>query len=100
MTVFAVEYRYAANSAAVRDKYRPAHREFLSGFIGEGAAIELIASGPYTESDGALLLLRAESEAALREGLQQDPFNIHGTLESVVINAWNPVTGALSAFAS
>ena len=39
MTVFAVEYVYAADSGAIRDETRPAHRAWLSDLADEGALL-------------------------------------------------------------
>ncbi len=99
MTVFAVEYVYAQNSTELRNENRPAHREFLGGYIGEGA-VQLLASGPTPVNDGALLILAAESEDALVQVLNQDPFNISGALARTIITEWNPVTGLLKEFSS
>lgn len=99
MTVFAVEYVYAENSAQLRNEHRPAHREFLGGFVGQGP-VQLLASGPTPVNDGALLILAAESETVLVEVLDQDPFSTTGALAQRIITEWNPVTGLLKDFAS
>lgn len=93
MSVFAVEYVYAAGSDAIRDEHRPGHREFLSGLAGE---IALVASGPYVDGSGALLLLSAPSQAALAETLKNDPFAVNGAVAVLRITEWSPVTGELS----
>lgn len=96
MSVFAVEYVYAAESDAGRDEVRPAHRAWLGGFLDDG---RLVASGPYVDGSGALLLFTAESEAALLEDLKRDPFNVQGFVAGLRVTEWSPVTGALSQFA-
>ena len=93
MSVFAVEYVYAAGSDAIRDEHRPGHRDFLSGLSGD---ISLVASGPYVDGSGALLLLSAPSRAALAETLRNDPFAINGTIAVLRITEWSPVTGELA----
>ena len=100
MTVFAVEYVYAENSDELRNEHRPAHRAYLSDFLQEGAAVQVLASGPCPITDGALLIFSAESEQALRDMLENDPFQKVGALERSVITEWNPVTGLLSDYAS
>ncbi|WIV44983.1 YciI family protein [Glutamicibacter nicotianae] len=99
MTVFAVEYAYAENSTELRDEHRPAHREYLEGFLGEGS-VRLLASGPTPVSDGALLIFAAESQVALEDVLSNDPFQLVGAVGSATITEWNPVMGLLKEFAS
>lgn len=62
MPVFAVTYEYDERAGA-RDAVRPDHRAFLRGLNDEGV---LLASGPLSGAPGpgALLLLRADDEAA------------------------------------
>ncbi|MGL3806653.1 YciI family protein [Paeniglutamicibacter sp. R2-26] len=96
MSVFAVEYVYAANTEATRDEHRPAHRAFLADLKPENGSITLVASGPYADGSGALLLISAPDEATLGEALKNDPFNVHKTLAALRITEWVPVTGELS----
>lgn len=93
MTIFAVEYVYAPGSEAARDEHRPAHRAFL-GSLSDG--FSLVASGPYVDGSGALLLIKAGSEAALAEKLGEDPFNANGLVSVLRLTGWSPVTGELS----
>ncbi|NJC21924.1 hypothetical protein BJ994_001000 [Arthrobacter pigmenti] len=96
MSVFAVEYVYGAEAAAARDEHRPAHREWLNGLVKQG---NVLASGPFVDNAGALLLFVAESEADLNELLKQDPFATAGTISAVKTTQWNPVVGVLSEHA-
>lgn len=100
MTVFAVEYVYAQNSTELRNEHRAAHRAYISDFLPAGGKVQALASGPYPATDGALLLFAAESEQALREVLDNDPFNKVGALQKSTVTEWNPVTGLLSEFSS
>jgi uncharacterized protein len=97
MTVFAVEYVYDAESTEARNETRPAHREWTAGLAQEGA---LLASGPYGDGAGALLILKAADEAALNEILRQDPFAAAGAISGTRITAWAPVTGLLASHAA
>lgn len=97
MTVFAVEYVYAADSSAVRDEHRPAHRAWLAGLVEEG---QLLTSGPYGDGAGALLIFKVQDEAALNELLKQDPFAVAGTIAGIRSTEWTPVIGILAAHAS
>lgn len=94
MTVFAVEYVYAADSTEVRNESRPAHREWLAGLAEEGT---LLASGPYTDGAGALLLFKASDEGELNATLKEDPFAAAGVIAGIRTTAWNPIIGLLSA---
>ena len=93
MSVFAVEYVYAADSESGRDEYRPAHRAWLGGFLDRG---RLLASGPYADGTGALLIFTAEDEASLLEELKQDPFNVNNFVSGLKVTDWKPVTGAFA----
>lgn len=92
MSVFAVEYVYGAESTAARDEHRPAHREWLNGLVSQG---NVLASGPFIDNAGALLLFVADSEADLNELLKQDPFAAAGVISAVKTTQWNPVIGML-----
>lgn len=96
MSVFAVEYVYAAGSDAIRDEHRPGHRDFLLALTSEAGEIVLVASGPYLEGSGALLLFAAPSKEALAQGLKNDPFAIVDSIAALRITEWSPVLGELS----
>ncbi len=90
MPAYAVRYTYRPSSTAARDEHRPAHRAFLAGLLDRGT---LLASGPFLEVEGALLLFRTESEPVLRDLLAQDPFAIEGLVVEADVVAWDPVMG-------
>jgi uncharacterized protein len=93
MTVFAVEYVYDAESADVRAASRPSHREWTAGLAEEGV---LLASGPYGDGAGALLIFEAADENALNDILKQDPFAAAGVISGTRTTEWAPVTGLLA----
>ena len=97
MTVFAVEYVYAADSTAARDEHRPAHRAWLAGLADDG---QLLTSGPYGDGAGALLIFKVQDEAALNDLLKQDPFAVAGAIAGIRSTEWTPVIGILAAHAS
>ncbi|MDP9999883.1 MULTISPECIES: YciI family protein [Pseudarthrobacter] len=97
MTVFAVEYVYAADSTAALDEHRPAHRAWLAG-LAEGG--QLLTSGPYGDGAGALLIFKVQDETRLNELLKQDPFAIAGTIAGIRTAEWTPVIGLLAPHAS
>ncbi|HKU35716.1 MAG TPA: YciI family protein [Paenarthrobacter sp.] len=97
MTVFAVEYVYVAESGALRDEARPAHRAWLGDLAGEG---KLLASGPYGDGAGALLIFKSQDEAELNDLLKQDPFADAGAIAGIRTMEWSPIIGLLSDHAS
>lgn len=97
MTVFAVEYVYAANSTDTRNEVRPAHREWTGGLAHDGV---ILASGPYGDGAGALLIFKATDEGALNSILKQDPFAAAGVVAGTRITEWSPVTGMLAGIAA
>lgn len=96
MSVFAVEYVYGPESVELRDRHRPAHRKWLNGLVDEGC---VLASGPFADGAGALLIFRAEDETALHELLGQDPFAREGAIAAVKTTEWQPVLGLLAQHA-
>lgn len=97
MTVFAVEYVYAAESTEARNEARPAHREWTGNLAEDGA---ILASGPYGDGAGALLIFNVTDEAALNSILKQDPFATAGVIAGTRITEWSPVTGMLAGLAA
>ncbi|MFC9772988.1 MULTISPECIES: YciI family protein [unclassified Pseudarthrobacter] len=97
MTVFAVEYVYAADSTEARNEARPAHREWTGGLAGDGV---ILASGPYGDGAGALLIFKADNEASLNSVLKQDPFAAAGVIAGIRVTEWSPVTGMLAGLAA
>lgn len=96
MTIFAVEYVYAPDSTAARDEHRPHHRAFLAGLTPETSDVSLVASGPYTDGAGALLVFKADTEERLAAKLKEDPYNANGLVSGLRITGWIPVSGELS----
>ncbi|CAN7292520.1 YciI family protein [Arthrobacter sp. LjRoot14] len=97
MTVFAVEYVYAAESTEARNAARPAHREWTAGLAREGA---LLASGPYGDGAGALLIFKVADENALNGILKQDPYAPANVIAGTRTTEWNPVIGLLAEHAA
>jgi uncharacterized protein YciI len=95
MTIFVVEYVYGPETEAARVEHRPQHREWLATLA---EAEVVLASGPYAEGAGALLIFRAEDEAAVQELVSQDPMTRGGGVTGLKISAWNPVIGQLSRY--
>lgn len=95
MSIFAVEYVYGPESEAARVEHRPAHRQWLAV---QAEAEVVLASGPYVDGAGALLIFRASDEASLQALLAQDPMCSGGGVTGLKISAWNPIIGQLSGY--
>jgi uncharacterized protein YciI len=67
---------------------RPKHRAYLSGLQERGA---LVASGPFSDDSGALIIYEAESEAAARRLIEADPFKEAGVFQSIELKEWRQV---------
>ncbi|MBG6190373.1 uncharacterized protein YciI [Arthrobacter sp. CAN_A212] len=96
MSVFAVEYVYGPDTSDLRDEHRPAHREWLTGLVGEG---RVLASGAFADGAGALLIFTAENEQSLNDLVSQDPFALVGAIAAVKATEWKPGIGLLSQYA-
>ena len=56
MATFVVTYTYGASEEALAE-IRPTHRAYLSRLLADGV---LLASGPFIDADGALLIVNAD----------------------------------------
>ncbi|MHA7210623.1 YciI family protein [Arthrobacter sp. MDT1-65] len=91
MSIFAVEYVYNPDHDDLRAEHRPAHRQWLEELVGQG---RVLASGPFADGSGALLLFTSENESDLSRLVGQDPFARAGAIAAVKATEWNPVIGA------
>jgi uncharacterized protein len=82
MTVFAVTYAFAPDSAELRDRVRPQHRAFLDRALADGT---LLMAGPLGQPSpsGALLLVEAESEQHALRILEADPYCAEGAVRAM-----------------
>jgi len=93
MAVFAVEYRYADQPAAVTE-HRPAHRAFLQNLLTKGF---VLAAGAYIDQPaGALLVLRGDSAEDVATILDDDPFAHLGLITNRQIRPWSAAIGPWS----
>lgn len=93
MSIFAVEYVYDADSTATRDEHRPAHRRWLAELAEQG---RLLASGPFKDGAGALLIFTADDDVDLSSLLMQDPFAAVGAISGMKTTEWQPGIGAFA----
>jgi uncharacterized protein YciI len=78
---------YIQDRAKIQE-VRPAHRQYLAALKANG---QLVASGPFTDDSGALIVYEAPGpeEAALL--LRGDPFHENGIFVTWQLRPWNPV---------
>jgi uncharacterized protein YciI len=61
------------------------HAAFIDGLVDEGF---MVLGGPLADEGGAMIVVRAESEADVRERLRKDPWYVHGVLQLERIRRW------------
>lgn len=62
------------------------HADFIDGLVDDGF---ILLGGPLPEEGGATLVVRANSEAEVRERLGTDPWYVHGILALESIRRWD-----------
>lgn len=97
MTIFAVEYVYGPDAVDIRAKHRPAHRDWVASRVGEDT---ILASGPFGDGSGALIIVKVDNESLLRSLLAEDPMSIAGGIAETRITEWSPVLGQLAGYLS
>ena len=70
---------------------RPRHREYLAGLLERG---KLVASGPFVDDSGALIIYEAADEAEARDLIANDPYAEAGVVMSGELKEWNRVYSA------
>ncbi len=85
--------KFAAIIEYSRDKdkiqaNRPIHRQYLATLKERG---QLVASGPFTDDSGALIVYEAPTREEAEAILKGDPFHAHGIFLHWQLRPWNPV---------
>jgi uncharacterized protein len=85
--------KFAAIIEYLQDKIkiaelRPVHRQYLASLRERG---QLVASGPFTDDSGALIIYEAPSREEAEKLLQGDPFHAGGIFVRWQLRPWNPV---------
>jgi uncharacterized protein YciI len=85
--------KYAAIIEYLQDKakiaeVRPTHRQYLAQLKANG---QLVASGPFTDDSGALIIYEAGSKEDAEKLLRADPFHASGIFLRWQLRPWNPV---------
>jgi uncharacterized protein YciI len=84
---FAAIIEYSQDKAKVHE-LRPLHRQYLATLREK---YQLVASGPFTDDSGALIIYEAGSRDEAEKLLQADPFHKNGIFLKYVLRPWNPV---------
>ena len=89
MAVFVVRLRRGGPWDWSRDMRQQAgwdeHARFMDGLVDAGF---IVLGGPLEGGEDTLHVIRAESEAAIRERLAEDPWAWNGMLTPVAIERW------------
>lgn len=90
MAKFAYVFTFGTNTEE-RLATRPAHREYLARLLERG---KLVASGPFMDDTGALIIYEADDEAEVRELIANDPYTAIGVAATTMLKEWNRVYNA------
>ncbi|MEX1157435.1 MAG: YciI family protein [Thermomicrobiales bacterium] len=74
---FATVFRYGNQDQIA--EVRPRHREYLTSLKEQG---KLVASGPFEDDSGALIIYEADSQADAEALIEADPFREAGVFQS------------------
>ena len=83
---FATVFEYG-NQHLIGD-VRPQHREYLSALKEQG---KLVASGPFEDDSGALIIYEAETAEEAVALIEADPFRAAGVFQSYTMKPWRQV---------
>ena len=84
---FAATIEYLQDAEKV-GAIRPAHRAYLTSLIEQG---KLVASGPFADASGALIIYEADTHEAAEAILKADPFHAAGVFLKWTIRPWKMV---------
>jgi uncharacterized protein YciI len=84
---FAAIIEYLQDTAKV-ESVRPVHRQYLAALKARG---QLVASGPFTDGSGALIIYEAPTKEEAEALLKGDPFHAGGIFLTWQLRPWNPV---------
>lgn len=108
MPIFAIHYTYPDDTTELMT-VRPAHRQWLSSLPGLLVAgmyqdgLDEVSAGEPTEQSprqAALIIVAAESMAAVIETFDHDPYWLGGLVLRRVVREWNPPLGSWVADAA
>jgi uncharacterized protein YciI len=79
-------YETAADAATKLAEHFPAHRARWGEYLSRGT---LLAIGPFSDLGGAMAVFTTREAA--EEFAKEDPFVVHGAIQSWTIREWNEV---------
>ncbi len=83
---YVVMYETAADAAPKLAEQFPAHRALWGEYLARGT---LLAIGPFSDRSGAMGIFTTREAAD--EFVKEDPFVVHGAVQSWTIREWNEV---------
>ena len=97
MPIYAISYQHPDEDGWKR--FVMPHILWLQARLKDGS---LLASGPLTDLNikSALLIMSAPDLESLEELIGTDPFSLHGLIEDMTVNEWDPIFGAFNAESS
>jgi uncharacterized protein YciI len=84
---YAASIEYSQDKALV-EAHRPAHRAYLTSLLERG---QLVASGPYADGSGALIIYEADTPDGAEGLLKSDPFHAAGVFLQWQMRPWKVV---------
>ncbi|SNS24544.1 YciI family protein [Rhodococcoides kyotonense] len=93
MAMFVVEYSYTPESSAGRDDHRTDHRAWLTELVRRKV---VRSSGPLADHTGAMFIVQASDEDAVRRLFSHDPFVLADLVADIKISEWTPAMGEFS----
>ena len=65
--------------------YWDQHAEFIDKLVDEGF---IVMGGPIADEGGALIIVKGDNEAEVRQRIADDPWTTHGILQLVSVQRW------------
>ena len=85
--IFAAVIEYIQDKDKINE-IRPTHRQYLLSLLEKG---HLVASGPFLDDYGALIIYEAPSVEEAEKLLESDPFHAAKIFVKWTIRPWKPV---------
>lgn len=84
---FAAIIKYISDTDKIQS-VRPLHRAYLTSLLNQG---NIVATGPFTDGFGALIIYEASDHDATESLIKSDPFYKEGIFISWELHPWNVV---------
>ncbi|NBR06974.1 MAG: hypothetical protein EBT92_14590 [Planctomycetes bacterium] len=93
---FAAIIKYISDTEKIQS-VRPLHRAYLTSLLNQG---NIVATGPFTDGFGALIIYEAPDHATAESFIKNDPFMKDGIFISWDLHPWNCVMANRDLFPS